>query len=129
MEAGVNARAIDFAKLGRLFLENGNWNGEQIIPAEWVTESTSVDQSTHSTSYYPDEFGQLIYDELGGYYKYMWYGYFRGEDGYDFAAEGDRGQIIYVSPHKNLIIVRNGTDYGIPFSDWVQSLYEFSSEF
>jgi len=129
MEAGVNARAIDFAKFGRLYLENGNWNGEQVVPAEWVIESTSVDQSTHSTSYYPDEFGQLIYDELGGYYKYMWYGYFRGEDGYDFAAEGDRGQIIYISPHKNLIIVRNGTDYGIPFTDWVQSLYEFSSEF
>jgi len=129
MEAGVNARAIDFAKFGRLFLENGSWNGEQIIPSDWIAESTSVDLSTHDASYYPDDFGQLIYDNLDGYYKYMWYGYFRGEDGYDFAAEGDRGQFIYVAPHKNLIIVRNGTDYGISFDEWVRSFYRFASEF
>lgn len=129
MESGVNARAIDFAKFGRLYLENGVWNGEQVIPDEWVAESTSVDLSTHDESYYPDDYGQLVYDTMGGYYKYMWYGYFRGEDGFDFAAEGDRGQIIYVSPHKNLIIVRNGTGYGIPSEEWVLALYEFASEF
>jgi CubicO group peptidase (beta-lactamase class C family) len=129
MEAGLNARAVDFAKFGRLYLEDGSWNGEQVLPSDWIEDSTSVDWSTYNESYYPDEFGQLIYDELNGYYKYMWYGYFRGEDGFDFAAEGDRGQIIYVSPHKNLIIIRNGTDYGIPFSQWVKSLYEFASEF
>jgi CubicO group peptidase (beta-lactamase class C family) len=129
MEAGVNARAIDFAKFGRLFLEDGNWNGDQVIPSDWVAESTSVDLSTHDASYYPDEFGQLIFDRLDGYYKYMWYGYFRGEGGYDFAAEGDRGQIIYVAPHKNLIIVRNGTDYGISHEEWARLLYAFASEF
>jgi len=28
MEAGINGRPIDFAKFGRLFLEEGNWNGQ-----------------------------------------------------------------------------------------------------
>ena len=128
MEAGLNARAIDFAKFGRLFLENGQWNGEQVIPEAWVTDSTSVDLSTHDPSYYPDDFGQLIYDTLDGYYKYMWYGYFRGDDGFDFAAEGDRGQIIYVAPHKDLIIIRSGTAYSIPMEDWIEAMYEFASE-
>ncbi len=32
MESGLNGRAIDFAKFGRLFLDNGNWNGKQIDP-------------------------------------------------------------------------------------------------
>jgi CubicO group peptidase (beta-lactamase class C family) len=31
LESGINAKAIDFAKIGRLFLNNGNWNGKQII--------------------------------------------------------------------------------------------------
>jgi CubicO group peptidase (beta-lactamase class C family) len=43
MEAGLNARAIDFAKFGRLYLEHGNWDGVQVIPAEWVIESTQAD--------------------------------------------------------------------------------------
>jgi CubicO group peptidase (beta-lactamase class C family) len=129
MEAGVNARAIDFAKFGRLYLEDGNWDGERVIPAGWVAESTTVERSTHNESYYPDDYGQIIYDTMHGYYKYMWYGYFRGQDGFDFAAEGDRGQIIYVAPHKDLIIVRNGTGYGILPEEWVLALYEFASEF
>jgi CubicO group peptidase (beta-lactamase class C family) len=34
MESGINARAIDFAKLGRLYLAGGSWDGEQIVPAQ-----------------------------------------------------------------------------------------------
>jgi CubicO group peptidase (beta-lactamase class C family) len=130
MEAGVNARAIDFAKFGRLYLMNGDWNGTQVVPAEWVNESTQVDRATHQDGYYPDEFGQSIYNSLGGYYKYMWYGYFRGENDFDFAAEGDRGQIIYVSPDKNLIIIRNGFTYGDDWQmeDWMKLLYQFASQ-
>jgi CubicO group peptidase (beta-lactamase class C family) len=108
MEAGVNARAIDFAKFGRLYLEDGNWDGVQVIPAEWIAQSTQVDPSRQRSTYYPDEMGQVIFDTLQGYYKYMWYGYARDGDEYDIAAEGDHGQYIYVSPYKNLIIVRNG---------------------
>jgi CubicO group peptidase (beta-lactamase class C family) len=128
MEAGLNARAIDFAKLGRLYLEGGAWNGEQVIPAEWVADSTQVDRATHNAGYYPDEMGQAIYDDLNGYYKYMWYGFLRGEGGYDFAAEGDHGQFIYVSPAKKLIIVRNGLEYGHDWSwaDWIELAYEFA---
>ena len=131
MEAGFNARAIDFAKFGRLYLEGGNWDGEQVIPEEWVVESTQVDPERHSDAYYPDEFGQNIYNNLGGYYKYMWYGYFRGEDGYDFVGEGDHGQFIYISPFKNLIIIRNGMEYGGDWNwvPWIKAFYQFSSEY
>jgi CubicO group peptidase (beta-lactamase class C family) len=129
MESGVNARAIDFAKFGQLYLNNGHRNGIQVIPAEWVTESTQVDPSIHNDAYYPEGFGQSIYDSGQGYYKYMWYGFSRGEGGYDFAARGDRGQYIYVSPHKNLIIVRNGVDYGIPSDEWIALFYKFATDF
>ena len=131
MEAGINARAIDFAKLGRLYLQGGAWNGTQVIPAGWVAESTQVDRLTHEAAYYPDAMGQAIFDDLNGYYKYMWYGFFRGEGGYDFAAEGDHGQFIYVSPAKNLVIVRNGLEYGQDWTwaDWIEASYDFASEF
>jgi CubicO group peptidase (beta-lactamase class C family) len=129
MEAGVNARAIDFAKFGRLYLDNGEWDGVQVISPEWIAESTAVDRSVQRADYYPDEFGKLIFDKLNGYYKYMWYGFFRGEEDYDFTAAGDHGQYIYVSPAKNLIIVRNSLAYG-EFGDeqWLRLFYEFASD-
>jgi len=130
MEAGVNARAIDFAKLGRLYLENGNWQGVQVIPEEWVAQSTQADLSTHHAAYYPDEMGQMIYDTLQGHYGYMWYGFSRNGGESDFAAIGDHGQFIYVSPHKNLIIVRNGSEYGADWSwyDWIGAFFQFATE-
>jgi hypothetical protein len=48
---------------------------------------------------------------------------------YDFAAGGDRGQHIYISPRKNLVIVRNDIDFGIPSNDWINLLYQFAAEF
>jgi len=61
----------------------------------------------------------------------MWYGYFRGDDGYDFAGEGDHGQFIYISPFKNLIIIRNGMEYGGDWNwvPWIKAFYQFSSEY
>jgi len=128
MEAGLNARAIDFAKFGRLFLNQGNWDGEQVIPTEWVVESTGLDPSTHRADYYPNPFGQEIYDSGNGWYKYMWYGAARDDGSYDFAAEGDHGQFIYVSPAHQLIIVRNGIEYGIPGHDWFDAFHRFAGE-
>ncbi len=123
MEAGINARAIDFAKLGRLYLENGNWNGTQVLPSEWVAESTRIDRSTYRASYYR---GMQDFYSSGGYYKYMWWGFSRDEDSYDFSAEGDRGQLIYVSPQKKLIVVRNGFTYGDV--NWWELAYDLAGE-
>lgn len=89
----VNARARDYAKIGRLYLNNGNWNGKQIVPAEWVKSSTKVDTSNGSASYY----------------QYQWW--LPSQEG-DFIANGILGQYIYVNPDKNLIIVRLGKNNG-----------------
>jgi CubicO group peptidase (beta-lactamase class C family) len=128
MEAGVNARAVDFAKLGRLYLEEGRWDGVQVLPAEWIAESTGIDTAVHNEAYYRDEFGQTIFSNGQGYYKYMWYGLLRDGEAYDFAAEGDHGQIIYVSPQANLIIVRLGTEYGIEMFEWLDAFYQFAGQ-
>jgi CubicO group peptidase (beta-lactamase class C family) len=127
LESGINARAIDFAKLGRLYLEDGSWRGKQVVPASWVAESTSVDPSLDRAEYYGDGLGRTVWTGGRGYYKYMWYGQRRDGGEYDFIAEGNRGQIIYVSPHKKLIIVRNGRAYGIPQREWVELFYGFAT--
>ena len=128
MEAGLNARAIDYAKLGRLFLEDGNWNGVQVISTDWVEESTSLDSEAHDSEYYANEFGRRVYANGEGYYKYMWYGRLRDGHPSDFIAEGDHGQLIYMSPSNRLIIVRNGTAYGISGSEWIDTFYNVADQ-
>ena len=51
----------------------------------------------------------------------------RGESDYDYYAEGHHGQEIYVSPYKNLIIVRNGETYGEFGQTWPDIFYKFAS--
>jgi CubicO group peptidase (beta-lactamase class C family) len=124
METGVNARAIDFAKFGVLFLHGGNWQGEQVISEFWVKESTGPLIPEHYSEYYPEYFKSLPGQ---GYYNLMWWGMMREDGSYDFSAEGDKGQFIYVSPQKNLVIVRNGIDFGVPTQEWLRLFYEFAS--
>lgn len=88
----INARARDFAKLGRLYLNKGNWNGTQVVPQKWVEESVMPDVTNGGVRYY----------------KYQWW----LEQNGNFMAQGILGQFIFVCPSKNLIIVRLGEDYG-----------------
>ena len=126
MESGVNARAIDFAKFGELFLNDGSWQGRQIISKQWVDESTRPYLPANSATYYPQWFatpsGRICY-------AYMWWGITRGDGGYDFYAWGDHGQFIYVSPEKQLVIVRNGVDSGISEQEWIQLFSAFASRY
>ncbi len=49
----INARPIDFAKLGRLYLNRGRWNGRQIVPRQWVETSTSIINDSRDSQGYP----------------------------------------------------------------------------
>ncbi|MFN6082646.1 MAG: serine hydrolase domain-containing protein, partial [Bacteroidota bacterium] len=93
----LNARARDYAKIGRLYKNNGNWNGKQIVSETWVKESTKLDTTDGSASYY----------------QHQWW---LPNPGNDFMAEGILGQYIYVNPAKDLVIVRLGKDEGE--ADW-----------
>ena len=56
----------------------------------------------------------------------MWWGFARPDGGYDFAAVGDKGQYLYVSPGRDLVIARFGTEYGQPGRDWLDLFYRFA---
>jgi hypothetical protein len=60
-------------------------------------------------SYYPEEF-DLPSAQLR--YGYMWWGICRSRNDCDFAAEGNLGQFIYVSPRSRLIMAKNSSSYG-----------------
>ena len=123
MESGINGRALDFAKFGRLFLREGDWDGEQIIPVDWVREAT-VMEPAGSATFYPEWFQDSL---PNGYYKYMWWGMERDGEASDFVALGNHGQFIYISPHKDLIIVRHGERYGMDKFEWLNQFYEFAT--
>ena len=109
MESGINGRAIDFAKFGRLFLNKGNWNGAQLIPAEWVDESTRRDTTT----------------DPAPHYQYFWWVNTNVTDSHHLYAVGKHGQFIYIVPEQNLIFVRFGrTD---PYRHW-DDIFEMLAE-
>jgi CubicO group peptidase (beta-lactamase class C family) len=110
MTAGINGRAIDFAKFGRLFLNNGVWNGKQIVPAAWVEESTSPDPNDHRP--WRSERSDASWVERNGYYKYLWWGKRNLDGSYTYFAQGKWGQQIAVSPSTGVVVVRFGTDMG-----------------
>jgi CubicO group peptidase (beta-lactamase class C family) len=125
MESGINARAIDFAKFGRLFLKQGQWQDAQLVPAAWVAESTRA-PAVDREAYYSDG---AFFTELNGYYAYMWWGLSRADGAPDFVAVGNHGQYLYVSPEKELIIVRHGAEYGVGTWDWVRAFREAANGF
>lgn len=105
MESGINARAVDYARFGLLYLHQGNWNGQQILPSDWITESTapnSADKRPYEI--YPQ------WKDMGGYYGYHWWGMNNTDGSYDYMARGNLGQIIYISPSKNIVVVRLGSE-------------------
>ena len=93
MFVGVNGRAIDLAKLGWLFLNNGKNGDLQVVLANWVEEATRHDTTTDPAADY--QYYWWVDSELGGYY-----------------AEGDKCQFIYVYPKADLVLARFGTDCG-----------------
>lgn len=125
MESGINARAIDFARFGKLYLNKGNWNGEQIISSQWIIDSTKRKENLNDSYYSYTEWD--FFNRDNGYYKYMWLGYEREDGDYDFFAHGKYGQVIYVSPKYNVVIVRTGKTAGkVDF--WPEILLELSSK-
>jgi len=105
MESGLNGRAIDFAKFGRLYLRRGEWNGQQIVPAAWVETSTRLDALS----------------DPNPYYQYFWW--LNPNQPGHFFAHGKLGQYIYIIPEQNLLILRFGrSERGQRFTELFEDL-------
>lgn len=129
MESGINARAIDFARFGCLYRDEGMVNGKQVVQKKWIDESLS-DHHSGNDDFYCDSFGNKIKNAAnGGYYSYFWYGLKRTDfERNDFFAAGNKSQIIYVSPKSNMVIVRFGAEDGIDFWKWISVFYDLATK-
>ncbi|MFB8003598.1 serine hydrolase domain-containing protein [Nocardia sp. NPDC056000] len=101
-----HATVRDFARFGLLYLHGGEVGGRQVVPREWI------DESTHSAEPYLQPH-QLIparpnaSENAFGYGYQWWLG--DGDRG-DYAAVGFLGQFIYVSPKDGIVIVKTSED-------------------
>jgi CubicO group peptidase (beta-lactamase class C family) len=83
---GMRMTTRDMAKFGQLYLQGGVWDGQQVVPVEWVEASVTKQVSASGAA---------------SYYGYQWW--VRGSGTY--AAHGYRGQRIFVIPDLEMVVV------------------------
>ncbi|PEX83875.1 serine hydrolase domain-containing protein [Bacillus cereus] len=80
---GLTLTARDMVKFGRLYLNEGSYNGKQILSKSWVKESTEMNENR---------------------YGYLWW--LREENGvFSYSAVGDGGNVICCVPERELVVV------------------------
>jgi CubicO group peptidase (beta-lactamase class C family) len=89
----------DFAKLGQLFLDGGQWKGKQIVSKHWVNEAstTFIGSESNATAY--------------GYHWWAAQYSINNVSTRVFFAQGSGGQYIYVIPRLNAVVVFTGGNY------------------
>ena len=110
MESGINARALDFAKLGSLYLHGGRLNGQRILARSWVRKTTKVEAKTDPSRDY----------------GYVWWTDRRKGESY-FSARGNKGQFVFVFPRRHLVMARFGRDFG--YARWPDLFWKLAQRF
>ena len=88
---GLYLKTEDLAKTGQCILQGGKWNGEQVIPADWVQAMTTkhIDNSNHG--------GTIDWSQ--GYCYQMWRCTHNA-----VRADGAAGQYILIIPEKDAVV-------------------------
>jgi CubicO group peptidase (beta-lactamase class C family) len=118
--SGVYMRSRDMMTFGLMYLNNGRWNGKQIIPASWIKESTTPQTNTHN--YYNDQYGFLWWIWKDSVLKKP-----------ISVAVGNGGQCIFIDKENNLVVVVTAGNYRMKtysfelFEDFVYTaLFKFN---
>ena len=91
---GLNMTTRDYARFGQMFAQGGTWQGNQIVPADWVTASTIPSAPTS-----PGETG----------YGLQWWIPIGAAPG-EYMARGIYGQYIYIDTARGVVIATNAAD-------------------
>ncbi len=110
---GLALTPMDMARFGYLYLKKGNWNGKQIIPADWVEISMSNNIDTSMCPF-------AISTNKG--YGFLWWGLQFG----GFTAMGAGGQFIMVMPENDMVVVVTS---GFPPQDFQTPLIYLAEQF
>jgi CubicO group peptidase (beta-lactamase class C family) len=112
MESGLNARPVDYARFGNLFLHDGERNGRQIVSEDWVRAATGA-EPTADSAYYAG-------------YRYFWWLDMNHPGRY--YAMGKYGQYIYVAPDADTVVVRFGRDWGVDNVTWLAAFRDVADQ-
>ncbi|MFH1313928.1 MAG: serine hydrolase [Candidatus Eisenbacteria bacterium] len=95
MDGSLHLRPRDMAKLGMLLRDEGRWQGQEVVSADWIRQSTTPHIATDG----PEKYGYL-----------WWLGEFPGRDSTQpvVFASGHGSQFIAWFPEKDLILVVTG---------------------
>jgi CubicO group peptidase (beta-lactamase class C family) len=96
--AGVRLRPRDLARIGQLVLQHGQWNGRQLVPAEWIAESTRPHIDTGMGLQYGYQW--WLGKVAAGSAEYAWIG-----------GIGNGGQRLWIVPGLDLVVVTTAGDY------------------
>ncbi|MEO9819748.1 MAG: serine hydrolase [Paracoccaceae bacterium] len=91
---GLNVTTRDYARFGQMILQDGQWHGKQIVPADWIADSTAPSA--------PTEPGKTQYG-------YQWWIPSDARPG-EFFARGIYGQYIYFNKPAGVVIVSTAAD-------------------
>jgi CubicO group peptidase (beta-lactamase class C family) len=91
---GLNLRTRDYARFGQMFAQGGMYNGQQVVPADWVAASTAISA--------PTEAGETQYG-------YQWWLAEDAKPG-EYFARGIYGQYIYIDTASNVVVAANSVD-------------------
>jgi len=97
---GFNAVLRDYARLGRLMAHDGAWDGQQIIPAQWMVDATTVRASD----------GYLAPGKAGRDFGYGYLLWLLPWGQRQFAMFGDFGQRVCIDPASKLVMVHTALD-------------------
>ena len=93
---GLYLTAEELSKVGQLVLNEGEWNGKQIISRDYIKKATSVQISTGDfTPYYATE------DHHQGYGYQFWINSYKGS----YRMDGMYGQYVVILPNKHAVVV------------------------
>ena len=91
---GLNITTRDYARFGQMILQNGEWQGQQIVPADWIAASTVPSARTE-----PGKIG----------YGYQWWIPVGAASG-QFMGRGIYGQYLYIDRDAGVVVVTTSAD-------------------
>lgn len=95
--SSFHCTAIDLAKIGLLYAHEGQWNGAEVIPRDWIRRTTGTEQLRRAAP---------VLDTWWQPAQSCFWWFSTLEPVGDYYADGHRGQFLYINPHTRTVIVK-----------------------
>ncbi|RAJ10707.1 CubicO group peptidase (beta-lactamase class C family) [Chitinophaga skermanii] len=102
---GLELSALDFAKFGMLYLQNGQWKNKQVMSAEWVKKSMQHHAQLPGTE-----------DEFYGYWLWNKTYTVKGKPYETYYCSGNGGNKIFIFKEQNMVVVVASNAYNMPYA-------------